>query len=68
MGKYKLGKRYADFVIEDRLVIELKKGQFIPSFTIQQTLDYLNILNFKLGLIACFTSTGVYIKRIVNLY
>lgn len=62
-----LGKRYVDFLIEGIIVVELKKGQFIPVQTIRQAHDYLQLLNLKLALIACFTNRGVHIKRVVNI-
>ena len=63
-----IGKRFVDILVNDKIVIEVKKGQFVPALTISQTLDYLKILNLKLGFVACFTSKGVFIKRVLNLY
>ena len=63
-----IGKYYLDFLIEDKIVLELKRGIFVPANLIQQTKKYLSALNLKLALIACFTNKGVVIKRILNLY
>lgn len=63
-----VGKYYLDFLIEDKIVLELKRGQFITAHIINQTLQYLSALNLKLGLIVCFTFRGVHIKRIINQY
>ncbi len=63
-----IGKYYLDFLVEDKIVLELKKGIFIPANLIQQTKKYLMALNLKLAIIACFTNKGVIIKRILNLY
>lgn len=65
-GGKTIGKYYVDFLIEERIILELKRGQFIPAQCIQQTLQYLKNLELQLGLIACFTYTGVYIKKIIN--
>lgn len=64
----KIGKYYLDFLIEDKIVLELKRGLFIPANIMQQTKKYLATLNLKLALIACFTNKGVIIKRVLNTY
>jgi GxxExxY protein len=61
-----IGKYFLDFLIEDTIVLELKRDQFIPAAIINQTKQYLTALNLQLALIACFTHKGVFIKRIVN--
>lgn len=62
----KVGKYYLDFLIDDKIVLELKRGQFISAQIIHQTKQYLDSLHLKLGIIACFTYKGVIIKRIIN--
>lgn len=62
----RIGSYYLDFLIEGNIILELKRGQYIPAHIIQQTNQYLHTLNLQLGLIACFTHTGVIIKRIIN--
>lgn len=64
----KVGKYFLDFLIEDTVVLELKRGLFIPANIIRQTKQYLIATNLKLALIACFTHSGVIIKRILNIY
>jgi len=61
-----VGKYFLDFLIEEKIILELKRGQFIPAHIIQQTKQYLEALKLELALIACFTHSGVHIKRIVN--
>ena len=61
-----IGKYYLDFLIEDKIILEIKRGQFIHGAVINQTKQYLSALNLQLGLVACFTHTGVHIKRIIN--
>ncbi|MBU0597341.1 GxxExxY protein [Patescibacteria group bacterium] len=63
-----IGKYYLDFLIEDKIVLELKRGKYIPANVINQTKQYLESLEMKLGLIACFTHTSVHVKRIINHY
>lgn len=62
----RIGSYYLDFFIEEKIVLELKRGQYIPAHIIQQTNQYLHTLDSQLGLIGCFTHTGVVIKRIIN--
>lgn len=61
-----VGKYFLDFLIEDKIILELKRGQFIPANIIKQTKQYLIALNLQLAIIACFTYSGVIIKRIIN--
>lgn len=63
-----VGKYFIDFLVEGVIALEVKRGQFISASVIQQTKQYLSALNLKLGIVACFTYSGVVIKRVVNLY
>ncbi len=60
-----IGRYFLDFLIEDKLVLELKKGEFIPKETFDQVKGYLTALNLQLAIIANFTLHGVFYKRIV---
>ncbi len=62
-----IGKYFLDFLIEDKIILELKRDQFIPAHIIHQTKQYLQTTKLQLGLIACFTHRGVTIKRIINI-
>lgn len=62
-----IGRYYIDFVIEDKLVLEIKQGEYFASSNIKQALDYLKALNLQLAILANFTDKGVKVKRIVNL-
>ncbi|OGH71842.1 MAG: hypothetical protein A2921_00870 [Candidatus Magasanikbacteria bacterium RIFCSPLOWO2_01_FULL_43_20b] len=63
-----VGKYYLDFLIDDKIVLELKRGQFVSAQVIAQTKQYLVALNLKLAIVACFTHSGVVIKRVINEY
>lgn len=56
-----------DFLIEDKIVLELKRGKFVPFKVIDQVKQYLGSLNLHLALVACFTTDGVVVKRIIKL-
>jgi GxxExxY protein len=65
-----IGIYYADFFIEingAKIILEIKKNENFGLKNIKQISDYLKTLNFKLGILANFTVTGVKCKRIVNL-
>lgn len=63
-----IGNCYLDFLIEDTIILELKRGDYFRRQNIAQIYQYLKATNLKLGILANFTSGGVKIKRIVNLY
>jgi GxxExxY protein len=62
-----IGKYFLDFLIENTVVLEIKKGDYYNKQNIDQVVAYLKAKKIKLGLIANFTSHGVKIKRIINL-
>jgi len=63
----RLGNYFLDFVIENKIVLELKKCNRISQKHIEQVYAYLKATGLKLGIIANFTKEGVKFKRIVNL-
>jgi len=62
-----VGKRYFDFLIENKIIIEVKVGKTTSS-DFNQIKEYLNISNLKLGLLVVFQKEEVKIYRVVNLY
>lgn len=68
--KYKgeiVGRRYFDFLVEGKIVVELKCEKNFSRSTIKQVFDYLVSSDLQLGIILNFNSEGVRQKRIVNL-
>jgi len=65
--KEKIGKYYLDFLIEKKIILEIKKGERFNKNDIDQVYRYLQTSNLKLGILANFTRSKVRIKRIVNL-
>ena len=65
--KFEIGYRI-DLLVEDKLVLELKSVEEISNLHIAQTLTYLKLGNYKLGLLLNFNSILLKngIKRIVN--
>lgn len=63
----KISSGYLDFVIEGKLVLEIKKGDRFAKFHIEQVHQYLLSKKLKLGILAYFGPKKLHFKRIVNL-
>lgn len=61
-----IGNNYLDFLIDDIVIIELKRNDFYSKKYIDQVSNYLKVSEMKLALLINFTSYGVRCKRIVN--
>ena len=61
-----IGNNFLDFLIEDKVIIELKRSDFHSKKYIDQISNYIKVSNLKLAILINFTSNGVRIKRIVN--
>lgn len=64
----KIGKYFIDLLVEKKIVLEIKKGNYFPKKNIEQVYAYLKATNLKLAILANFTSTGIKFRRILNLY
>ena len=63
----KIGNYFLDFLIEEKIVLEIKRGEVFKRSNIQQVCAYLKAAQKKLGIIANFTKKGIKYRRIVNL-
>ena len=63
----KIGSGFFDFIIEEKIVLELKKGDRFVKAHIDQVYEYLVSNNMKLGILAYFAQRNVHYKRIVNI-
>ncbi|OGD63953.1 hypothetical protein A2215_01270 [Candidatus Berkelbacteria bacterium RIFOXYA2_FULL_43_10] len=61
-----VGRYFADFIIEEKLVVELKVRNEIYQGHIVQLVNYLKSENYSTGLLIVFSKDGVKIKRIAN--
>lgn len=57
---------YADFVVYDNLILEIKACDFIHDEFIPITLNYISIAKSPLGLIINFGSPSLEYKRVIN--
>jgi len=62
-----VGKNFFDFLIDDKIVLEIKVRNYFSKNDIDQLYSYLKSGNYKLGIIAHFTRDGVKFKRVVNI-
>jgi len=62
-----LTTNYLDFLIENKIILELKQGNLFSRKDIEQVYNYLKASNLKLGILARFTKSGVKYKRIINI-
>ncbi|MDD3627493.1 MAG: GxxExxY protein [bacterium] len=64
--EYDVGRYILDFLVDDRIILELKTVKEINDNHLAQTLSYLKATRKKLGLILNFSKRILEIKRVVN--
>jgi len=62
-----VGLYILDFLVFDKIVLEIKQKNFISRKDISQLYQYLKATDLKLGIIVTFTPDQVRYKRIVNI-
>ena len=61
-----VGKRIADFVVENKILIELKATSEINEHHYAQILNYLKAYKLEIGLLINFGSKSLQFKRFIN--
>ncbi len=61
-----IGRYYLDFIVEDKIVLEIKKGNYFSKRNIEQVKGYLKATGMKLAILANFTPSGVKFLRVLN--
>lgn len=61
-----IGRYYLDFLIDDKIALEIKVRREIYESDWMQLLNYLKSKNLKLGLLIVFSKGKVKIKRVIN--
>lgn len=56
---------YADFIINDRIILEVKASYMIVNNFVTQTINYLKASGLQLGIIANFGEKSFVYKRVV---
>jgi len=62
-----VGENRFDFLVEDKIIVELKTGSYFPRGNIEQVNKYLAAKNLKLAILLNFTKDDVKQKRVINL-
>lgn len=62
-----IGKGFSDFLVEEKVIIELKKNAQFSKTNIDQVNKYLKSSGMKLAILINFTPNGAIFKRLVNL-
>lgn len=61
-----IGGYYLDFLVEEKIILEIKKGIHFSKRNLEQIKGYLKITSKKLAILANFTPTGVKFFRMLN--
>ncbi|GAB2617655.1 GxxExxY protein [Belliella aquatica] len=61
-----VGEYFADILVENKVIVELKTVKEIESIHFAQLLNYLKASNKTLGLLINFAKPKVEIKRVIN--
>ena len=61
-----VGKCFLDFVIDNKVIVELKVRPRFGYTDIKQVMSYLKAANLKLAILIYFTREGVKFRRILN--
>lgn len=65
-NEHVLEKRFLDFLIEEKVIVEIKRKDKFSKAHIDQTVDYLKVTQLKLAILINFGSEGVVSKRLIN--
>lgn len=63
---HKIGKYFLDFLIDEKVILELKTVAFFHRKDFQQVSAYLKAKHLKLGILANFKTPSLTYKRILN--
>ncbi len=61
-----IGRYFIDFLIEKKIILEIKVANGLYQKDMNQVLAYLKTKQFKLGILAIFSKKGLKYKRIIN--
>ncbi|HWY38871.1 MAG TPA: GxxExxY protein [Bacteroidia bacterium] len=61
-----VGKNYLDFLVEETVIVELKRNDIFSRKNIEQVKNYLKVTGLRLAILFHFSKDGVKYKRIVN--
>jgi len=59
-------RQYIDFIVDNKIVLEIKKGNYFSKQNMDQVKQYLQVTGFKLAILANFMPKGVKYIRVLN--
>lgn len=62
----RIGKYFLDFLVEDKIILELKAVPRVLPIHFRQVRSYLKVKNLELGILANFRGEKLSYKRILN--
>ena len=65
--KEKIGRYFLDFLLENKIILEIKITPRFYIRDIRQILAYLKRTNLQLGILSSFTRNGLIFKRVINI-
>ena len=63
----RVGQYFLDFLVENKIVVEIKQGEHFSKSNIQQVYSYLKATDLELGILVNFTRSGVKFRRVLNI-
>ncbi|WP_204105204.1 MULTISPECIES: GxxExxY protein [Spirulina sp. CCY15215] len=61
-----IGTRRADFVVEEKILVELKATKQLEDVHLAQALNYLKVYKLEIGLLINFGSKSLEFKRLIK--
>jgi len=65
-GGTNIGRYFLDFLVDNKIVLEIKQGDRYSRTNFVQVTGYLKATGLPLGILANFTSNGVVFKRVLK--
>ena len=62
----KIGTRFVDFFVEQKIMLELKAVKELEGLHLAQAINYLEIYRLKIGLLINFGNTSLQFKRVMK--
>lgn len=62
----KIGTRRVDFLIEEKVIVEIKAITLLDKVHLAQTLNYLEAYKLEIGLLINFGNTRLKFKRLIK--
>jgi len=61
-----VGRYFLDFIVDNKIVVELKVRPRFGYVHVKQVMDYLKTTGYKLAILIYFTRDGVKYRRVIN--